>query len=115
MVSLYKCLICTWVGMKDGTYVWTIEFVGNERNIPQLRLGSSSLTGAGADVARHRGGTGGGDAGLGQNGEVARGAEVDDRLITSSKSPRRLKSNGTGAEEVECEEQRAEGEHVGCG
>lgn len=34
-----------------GAYVWTIEFVGNERNIPQLRLGSSSLTGAGADVA----------------------------------------------------------------
>jgi len=34
-----------------GEYVWTIEFVGNERNIPQLKLGSSALTGAGADVA----------------------------------------------------------------
>jgi len=34
-----------------GAYVYTVEFVGNERNIPQLKLGSSSLTGAGADIA----------------------------------------------------------------
>eukprot|EP00964_Phaeocystis_antarctica_P014312 scaffold7885_cov69-Phaeocystis_antarctica.AAC.4 len=64
--------------------------------------------GAGAHVTSHVARrAGGGNAGLGQDGEVVRGAEVDSRqgLV------QRLGRQGTGAVEVDRQEQRAEGEH----
>eukprot|EP00964_Phaeocystis_antarctica_P031090 scaffold17595_cov61-Phaeocystis_antarctica.AAC.6 len=63
---------------------------------------------AGAYVTSHMGRAGGGNARLGQNGKVARGAEVNNRELLQLSG---RKSHGTGAVEVERQEQRAEGEH----
>jgi len=34
----------------EGGYTWTVTFLSEEKNIPQLTLGSNALTGTGADV-----------------------------------------------------------------
>eukprot|EP00964_Phaeocystis_antarctica_P098258 scaffold64302_cov82-Phaeocystis_antarctica.AAC.2 len=65
--------------------------------------------GAGAHVTIHAGHAGGRNAGLGQDGKVARGAEVNQGLGIVQLSGR--KSRGTGAVEVDRQEQRTEGEH----